>query len=349
MAQEQKHNVWILGLGVAVLLAAVFVAWWLKDLQVEVGWDPEWPRSVRVAEEAVEKVEPGPGGEITEGDLARAGERARWKAYYYAQLRAAERLGDLRISSHTTIRDLQEIDQELRASFQGTVRAAAEVESESSIQILEDGAKARVVVEIPAAPLQSFKALIGEAIRAGRISIERRPPPPRVAETPEAEDSSPPPVAEVTTAEAAADLPAADEAEVAAEPVAAADQGTADRGTARRAPRRRAAPAHTGAAVFLGPNANRLGATPVIYDAAGTELGSALDLPPERLTAGFHLASPGDAEAVHRWAGASPRRFEATISRSDLFLTVSLHSEEVLQVRQWLGDGKIVLVLGDPE
>ena len=85
----------------------------------------------------------------------------------------------------------------------------------------------------------------------------------------------------------------------------------------------------------------------MLYELGGTEVGTVLDLPPERLTAGFFpVADPADADAVRRLAGASPRALEATISGRDLFLTERLDAEEVRQLRQWLRAGKVVLLLG---
>ena len=78
--------------GLAALAAMVIAgAWWLRGTRVELSWDARWPETLRVTGDAIERLTAGPGGEISEGDRARAVERARWKAYYYAQLRAAER------------------------------------------------------------------------------------------------------------------------------------------------------------------------------------------------------------------------------------------------------------------
>ena len=75
-----------------VLIVVVVGTWWifLRGAEVEVSWSPDRPESVRGVGESTERILTGSNGEITEGDRARAVERARWKAYYYAQLRLAE-------------------------------------------------------------------------------------------------------------------------------------------------------------------------------------------------------------------------------------------------------------------
>jgi hypothetical protein len=338
------RHTFLVGLGIVTLAAAAFGGWWLQDVRIDASWDPDWPRAVRITGESVEKIVAAAGGAVTEGDRARASERARWKAYYYAQLRAAEQLGDLKIAAETSIRDLTEMDQELRASFAGALRAAVAVAA--ATELLDDAVKARVTVEIPAEPMRDLRAVLVEALRAGRISIERRPrprdpaappaiaPPERVAETPrEAVQPAPP-----------EDDPAPRLAAVEAAPVVEETLDEPPAVAAHRPPR--PAPDYSGAAVHLGEKPYRLGVTSVLYELGGTEIGTVLDLPPERLTAGFFpIADSGDAAAVHRLAGASPRDFEATISDRDLFLTERLSAEEVREVQQWLRAGKVVLVL----
>jgi len=234
------------------------------------------------------------------------------------------------------------------------LQAAVEVDSET--ELLDDAVKARVTVEIPAEPMRGLRAVVAEALRAGRISIERRPRPREPATPP----SAAPPERAARAVEPAPAQPA---------PRAAAVEDPAPAvGAERRAPAPdavmtaeatpddppavavhrppRPAPEHTGAAVHLGEKPYRLGVTSVLYELAGTEIGTVLDLPPERLTAGFFpIADPGDAAAIHRLAGAVPRDFEATISDRDLFLTERLSSEEVRELQQWLRAGKVVLVL----
>jgi hypothetical protein len=382
------RHTFLVGLGIVTLAAAAFGGWWLQDVRIDASWEPDWPRAVRITGESVEKIVAAAGA-VTEGDRARAAERARWKAYYYAQLRAAEQLGDLEIAAETSIRDLTAMDQELRASFTGALQAAIEVDSET--ELLDDAVKARVTVEIPAEPMRDLKAVVSEALRAGRISIERRPrprepatppaPAERFAETPRpavepapaarvaaveepmVEPPRPAPAAATPdtvtpdtvtpdtvtpdavtpdTVTTAAVTPATETPDAATTAEATPDDppGVA----ARRPPR--PAPEHTGAAVHLGEKPYRLGVTSVLYELAGTEIGTVLDLPPERLTAGFFpIADPGDAAAIHRLAGAVPRDFEATISDRDLFLTERLSSEQVRELQQWLRAGKVVLVL----
>jgi len=356
------RHTFLVGLGIVTLAAAAFGGWWLQDVRVEASWNPDWPQAVRITGESVEKIVAAAGGAVTAGDRARASERARWKAYYYAQLRAAEQLGSLEISAQTSIRDLTGMDQELRASFAGALRAAVEVDS--ATELLDDAVRARVTVEIPAEPMRGLQAVIAAALRAGRISIEHRPRP-RNAEagaTPALPAESRAPTRRAEEAGATPALPAAAGPAAATrgplaakEPVIlpATEERVADEPAAAEipviaAPRPpRPAPAHTGAAVHLGEQPYRLGVTSVLYELGGTEIGTVLDLPPERLTAGFFpIADPGDADAIRRLAGASPRDLEATISGRDLFLTERLSSEEVRQLQQWLRAGKVVLVLG---
>ncbi len=361
MKGTPRKNTLLIGIGFMTLAAAAFGGWWLQDVRVEASWNPEWPRTVRITGESVETIVAAGSGEITEGDRARAAERAHWKAYYYAQLRAAEQLGSLGISAQTSIRELAEMDQELRASFEGTLRAAAEVDS--FVEHLDDSVRARVTVEIPAERLRGLRAMIAEALRAGRVSIERRPRSPE----PEAiEASAPPAPAEGSEQPSAPPAPAEDseQASVPGAPVEEKEQASVPSTPFEEAPKPveialpappplavhrppRPAPSFTGAAVHLGEQPYRLGVTSVLYELGGTEVGTVLDLPPERLTAGFFpIADSGDDDAVHRLAGDSPRDLEATISGRDLFLTERLSAEEVRQLQQWLRAGKIVLVLG---
>jgi hypothetical protein len=341
------RHTFLVGLGIVTLAAAAFGGWWLQDVRIDASWDPDWPRAVRITGESVEKIVAAAGGAVTEGDRARASERARWKAYYYAQLRAAEQLGDLEIGAATSIRDLTEMDQELRASFAGALRAAVEVDS--ATELLDDAVKARVTVEIPAEPMRDLKAVLVEALRAGRISIERRPrprdpaAPPAIAPSERVAETLPAPVEPAPPEEDPAPRLAAVEAAAAA-PVVEETLDDPPAVAAHRPPR--PAPDYSGAAVHLGEKPYRLGVTSVLYELGGTEIGTVLDLPPERLTAGFFpIADPGDAAAVHRLAGATPRDFEATISDRDLFLTERLSAEEVREVQGWLRAGKVVLVL----
>ncbi len=335
------RKIMMIGLAVLAVLAVMVVLglWWLRGTRVELAWDSEWPETLRVTGEAVEPLAAGAGGEPSEGDRARAVERARWKAYYYAQLRAAERLGEMQISSQTTVSNLTLTDQELKSSYTNTVQAAQEIPSEGSIEVLEDAVLARVVVEIPAERLMSFKTLLLRAIRSGRISLEPRAP------------AAPDPALETPAGQELAEAPdAAADASPEAAPSAEGDAAAAAAG-ARPArfvlpPAQR--PKHTGAALYLLRRAGIVGAAPVIYDAAGSELGSIFDLPPDRIAAGLPVASAGNEEAIGQWAGSAPRGFEVTVSQGNLFLTDKLAAQEVLTFREWLRAGRIVLVLGHP-
>jgi hypothetical protein len=336
---------------VPVIIFALFLifAWmWVKDTTVEVSWEPDWPKVLKVTAESVEKVEVGADGKIGEGDLARASERAHWKAYYIAQLRVAEQLGDMKVDAETVISDLSELDQELRTSMATTIKAAREVEF--SVEELDDAVRARVVVEVPGERLSSFQELLLAALRSGRLKIERSvdaDPKTETVEEPATNPNSEPiskprerGVAEVVTEETA--KPALEEPTVPVDkPVAPA------RHVARHVPRPAPRPVWTGAVIVLTTGAQPLSAAPTIYDADGSELGNTFDLPPRRLAAGFRLVSSSEDVAVQKIVGGSPREFRATVSMGDLFLRDRLDRGQARAFRSWLKDDRIVLVLGD--
>lgn len=350
--------------GLAVLLLLVLGGWWARDTRVDLSWEPEWPRALRISAVGVESLRPGADGEVSDGDRARAVERARWKAYYYAQLRTAERIRGLAVDAETTIDDLGEMSQELRASMAGTVAAAREIPGEETVEILDDAVRVRVVVEVAETSLGDFRRALRVLLAAGKVRIERRP---RVV--------GPPPV-EVARAVPAVGSPAAGKPapgpgpkspskppsrSSAAPPVPTELVPTEVVPVSRRSaavdppaettlrPPRRVRPQGTGAVIFVAHGSGHLGAAPWIYDAGGTELGSALDLPPQRLAAGFRLTSAGDAEGIHRVVGPEPRRYQAGVSMGDLFLEEKLDSEDARRFKTWLAEDRLVLVLGDPE
>lgn len=324
-----------------VVGAAVCAWWWLREAEVRVSWDFQWPEGLEATGEAVEPVLAGPEGEPTEGDWARAEERARWKAYYYAQLRMAERLGGWELSSETTLRDLALEDQVLKARYEGTIQAAAEKEEKSTVERLDDAVRAQVVVGLPPSALETLKGVVIAALEAGRISLDRRAPPAstRVAEVPDEETNgeakrAPKPGAEGTSS------------------TGAGGSGAAESRPGVPPPRSVAPPQHpeaTGCSLYLSEGAGRLGAAPVVYDAAGSELGSSFDLPADRLAAGLPLASPSEAGTIREWAGERPWELDATVSQGNLFLEEALSAEEIGRFREFLGRGRVVLVVGTRE
>lgn len=323
----------------AVLIAGL---WWLfAGSHAELSWGAPWPKELEVEATAVERVLPGPRG-AGEGDWARAAERARWKAYYMAQLRAAERLGGLQLDSRTEVRDLALASQSLEAVYRGTVGAAAERPGAARIERLGDSVRASVVVAIPGERLVSLRRAFLEALRSGKfsLSLPARPQiltaglPQREARAPAAgpERDGPEPVARPrSTRQAKAP-------QVAAAPV-----------TPHAESNRELPPAATGALLWLAGDSATFGAAPRIFDAAGNELGSVFDLPASRLAAGPPIAAASDLAGQSVWVGASPRRFEGRVTGGDIFLDERLERDEILLFREWLRSAKIAVVLDAEE
>lgn len=317
---------------VLVALAGVGVWYLLRGTTVEVTWAGGWPETVRAEGEAVEPIAGGPDGDVSAGDRARAADRARWSAYYVAQLRLAERLGGLQLDATTTVRDLGLADQELRAAFRDTVQAAAEVDS--SVEQLDDAVRATVVVEAPAARVASLRETLVRLARSGRISITRP-----AADTPEDRE---PRVAGV------ADESAASGGEVARPTTEAAADGDGPEPARRESSAPPVAPTRarsTGVVVLLDPASGFLGAAPDFYDGGGTFLGSTLELPPERRTAGLPVASSRGDGLVATWAGEDPMEAYATVSAGNVVLERTLGAEEARFFADSLAAARIVLVL----
>lgn len=348
---------WIPGLSLLLLLL-VLGAWWAQNTRVEMAWEPEWPEAVRVSGLGVESLPPGKAGTVSAGDRARAVERARWKAYYYAQLRAAEQIRGLTVDAETTIRDLGEMSQELRSSMAGTIAAAVEIPSEERVEILDDAVQVRVVVEVPAPPLEDLRQAVKVLLEAGHLRFERRlreEPAVQLAEAlPELEEAPEPGEetreipAPASSSEEPREVSKVAWAEAPATPSARRTPSPPEPEPARRPPRAVRSPG-TGAVVFVAHGAGHLGAAPWIYDAGGTELGSALDLPPQRLAAGLRLVSAGDAAVIHEVVGSEPKQYTAGVSMGDLFLEEHLDSEEARRFKTWLSEDRLVLVLEDSE
>lgn len=333
-------------ISVIVLALLLIFAWmWLKDTHVEVAWEPDWPEAVRVTADSLEKIQAGPDGKIGEGDLARAKERAHWKAYYFAQLRVAEQLGEMQVDAETVISDLSELDQELRTSMASTVKAAREVSF--TVEELDDSVRAEVVVEIPGERLQSFKETLLDALRSGRLKIERRPDAPVgtvASREPASRESTS--LRESTSQGTAPQLPASSTAsEVGTED--STEDSTETPPPTVRGPRPAPRPEWTGVVIVLGGGAQTLSAAPTIYDADGSEVGTTLDLPPDRLAAGLPLTSSRQDASVAERVGATPWEFRATVSMGDLFLRDQLDREQAGTFRDLLQEDRVVLVLGD--
>ncbi len=313
---------------VAIIVAGGGLAFFLLRTTVEMNWD--WPETVRGEGEGVEQIMAGADGQITAGDRARARERALWKAYYKAQLRLNEQLGGLKIDATTTISDTQLADQELKTAFSETIKAAAEVESERFVEDLEDAVRARVVVEAPQERVLSLRKVLISALASGTITLNRKAP---VAE-PEGPEE-----------------PEGPDAESAPEQVASGSEPQPSAGSSPPSGGKVSPPARpkrlnkTGCVLLLARDAGMVGAVPEFYDSGGSLLGSALELPAERITAGIVIATAGDTQLVVAWAGVDPLELAATVSQGNLILHRALDRLETRLFKESLGSGRIVLVL----
>ena len=316
---------------VPVASVAIAAWFWSRGTSVEISFGDPWPQIVRGVGESVERINSGPDGRVTNDDVARATERARWKAYYYAQLRLAEQIGDLQIDSNTTIRDTELSDQELRAAFSGIVHAAPEVESKGSVEKLGDGVRARVVVEARQAELASLRELAMRLLRSGRITVKREPRPIRdSADTAQASEAS---VKQGNGERVARTVAHGKKSELKGHELGASSQTEAPEVV------------HTGCAVIVRDGSDFVGAVPDFYDAKGTFLGSSLDLPADRRTAGIPIASGSEPELVSKWVGSDPMRLRASVSSGNVILEDTLSAEEGLFFRECLHRVAIVLVL----
>lgn len=339
---------------VIVAVAVVGVAAWLflRGRKVEVEWCPAWPETVRGVGEATETILPGPDGKVTPADRERARERARWKAWYFAQLRLAEQLGGLRIEASTKIRDLQLTDQTLDATYKGVISAAREVEKESSVEVLKDVVKARVVVEALPEKVVSLREALVAALRSGKIRIE---PSGGEAKEGAASTSRAPEAGKPGTSVPSAGQPEAKPAAGAADaPVASAPVSSPPVPSDGAAPAAVAAipggggsvAPRTGCVVVIADGSGFVGPAPKFLDAVGNVLGSALDLPPDRVVAGVPVASRGDTKTEREVAGANPLRLEATVRSGDVVVGTSLEEERRAFFAESLKAGKVLLVLG---
>jgi len=328
---------------VVIAVAGLAVAGWFLFLQgatVELQWGGgDWPATVRGTGEALERVVHTGHGKPTAADRARARERARWKAYYYAQLRLAEQLGGLRLDAHTTVRDAVLVDRELKAAFSETVHAAAEVPSGSTVEELPGAVRVTVTVEAPAGRVLGLRQAIVRALAGGRISL-------KTAGRPAA---SAPDTRAVRQSRAA---PGAGESGVVpvekAPGVRDRTGATARRSTSTARPPRRAAAElrYTGCVLHLPDIPETLVAAPDFYDAAGVYLGSALDLPERTRATGVPIADPGDTARIGEIAGSHPAELEALVTAGNIMVQRKLSPREAELFATAIRHNRVVLVLG---
>jgi len=165
----------LIGVVIIILLLGLG-AFLLRDTTIEISFGQDWPEIVQGVGEGIETIHAAPDGNISEGDRARATERARWKAYYNAQLRLGEQLGGLKLNATTTIKDTELEDRELKAVYAETINAAAEIPEKSSVEDLGDAIRARVVVEATAPQIRTFREKVEALLKNGKITIRKETP-----------------------------------------------------------------------------------------------------------------------------------------------------------------------------
>jgi len=166
----------LIGVVIVILLLGLG-AFLLRDTTIEISFGQDWPEIIQGVGEGIETIHAAPDGSISEGDRARATERARWKAYYNAQLRLGEQLGGLKLNATTTIKDTELADRELKAVYAETINAAAEIPDKSSVEDLGDAIRARVVVEATAPQVRTFREKVEALLKNGKITIRKESPP----------------------------------------------------------------------------------------------------------------------------------------------------------------------------
>jgi len=316
-----------------------------RGASVEVQWGGrEWPSKIRGVGEAVERVVHAGHGKPTAADRARAKERARWKAYYYAQLRLAEQLGGLAIDAHTTVHDAVLADREVRAAYSGTIHAAAEVASGATVEDLPDAVRVTVTVEAPAPGVAGLRETIARALAGGKLSVKLA----GRTKTPEADDG---PASGTQPAPKTAPASPTEASTRSAEPQGRAHQTPKDhpsrRGHARRASRKPSKPRYTGCVLHLPENPNTLVAAPDFYDAAGVYLASALDLPASARAEGIPVAVSSDTATIEKVAGRHPVELEATITAGNIMLQRTLDPREADLFAMAVRHNRVILVLGE--
>lgn len=340
MKSLQRSRSLELAVVILALLALGIAIVGLPSVQLELT--PQPPSTIRLEGVASEPVR-ATAGRITAADRARATERAQWKAYYYAQLRAAEATGNVQLNAATTIMAQALEGQRLEASFNGAVQAAASVPEETTVTIDDDVARARVVVEVPNPSATS----LWSRLRSLEVKVkwpERAtvtPPPSTVglagiADRHDAATSGP--ESPVTRA------PDAHRRKVSPSRTIP-ERTTTPQPRPRPTARTRARPP-SGATVQIPATGGFPGVVPTFYDAAGTVLGSVGQLDSEGVLAGLPLVGANDPTAAAQWAGASPRQYRGTVSAGDVFLWKSLSSADARFFEQALKTGHVVLVLG---
>ena len=325
---------------VGLVMVAAFTAGWLflRDTTVTVEWCPGWPETVRGVGEASETIRPGPDGAITESDVERATERARWKAYYYAQLRLAEQIRDLHLDARTTIREGRLADSALRASLDAAIHAAPEVPEECAVRRDGDVVTARVVVEVPRERIRTLRQALIEALTSGRIVI-RRSAETRARRRPNTAPKPAPPT-EGTSADAGGPMPG--DAPDTEAPVRAA----ASLPTAPAVPRPAPEPEPTGAALVvpLEPAA-LLPIVTEVYDGGGRLLCGLDDLPESQRLTGLPTALEDESARIEALAGERPLRLEGTVDGHTIVLAHRLSPHEAESVQSALRQGRALLVL----
>ena len=323
---------------IAVLAVATAAAGFLffRGATVQLEWGGQaWPKTVRGTGEAVERVVHTGRGKPTPADRARARERARWKAYYYAQLRLAEQLGGLQLDAHTTVHDAVLADREVRAAYSGTIRAAAAVPSGDTVEDLPDAVRVRMTVEAPSHRVLGLHEAVVRALAGGRITLKA---PARAAAAPSAREAK--------AASNGAPAEAPDRSPSAADP---ANEVSHRPASPPPAPRRRHAGKrevrYTGCVVHLPDTPDALVAAPDFYDSAGTYLGSALDLP-DRVPAGVPVADPADSTTIEKIAGSHPAELAAVVTAGNVMIERQLSRREAELFALALKDNRVILVLG---
>ncbi len=339
----------------AVIAVAAGAAWFLvRGSSVEVTWGDDWPDTIRGVGTAVETIEAASRKHPTEAERARAVERARWKAYYFAQLRYAEQLGGLKLDARTTVHDAVLEDRALEAVFSDTVRAAAEVPSESRVENLGSAVRATVVVTAPGERIVSLKEALVRAVATGRITLHgpgrgRATAPSPVAVPAVAGASSGRPVSR-TPGGAKEGAVSPKENRAIASGSTHGEPGPSPVSHVSHAPRRRPAarpkPQYTGFLVRLPDSPGNLVAAPDFYDAAGRFLGSAFDLPAPARAGGLPVASAGEQDRIEAIAGRRPMEIGATVTGGNIMLERRLGDGEAERFAEAIRSNRVVLVLG---
>lgn len=299
---------------------ALFLLW--PDLKIGLHLDDAEPFSVRAT--ASERVVAAGGGQPTEADRAHAADRARWKAYYYAQLRAAELRGPSDVNSRTQITNMNLGEQTLESSVNREIRAMPLNEDAVTLEFDGDVVRAHVALDVSdpkgsgrrkglLAVLRDVRAGSGAPHRGGAVTTSGREqdaasPPGRGAVVLANRDETIRPMSSIST-----------------------------NGPAR----------NSGYIIVLPRSGPMVGVFPVFYDSRGTLLGSAHDLAPERRLAGLPLLGSDGSSKASRWVGSRPSRHQGTVSQGDVFLRTSFSADETTAFREALQQDRVVMILDE--